>query len=411
MEKYDYLIIGGGVAGTTAADTLRQTEATSSVAIVGDEPYPLYSKVMMSKPEYFLGRIPEDKIYLKQPEWYVERNIKYLSGKKAVSLDVQKKTVILDDGNEFQYGKLLIATGNTPRAWNVPGGNKDGTFSLRRLEDYKKIKAFIPSVKNVIAIGGGFISFEMCEIMRQLGKEVTLVLRENYFWEPILDKESGEIVEKALEGKGVKVIKNAEVKEVLGDDKVSGIAINNGVQLSGDMIIVSIGNYCSLDFLKNTGIEISKGVVTDEYLKTNVSDVWAAGDVADFADIILEEQIELGNWANAQIQGKIAALNMTGKSQPFKFVSSCNAHGFETMITFIGDVRPDKGKKVIVRKSADSKNIIQLFVKFGELIGATFVNGAEDLPTICKLIENDTKLAGLENQLSDPAFDLNSLIK
>ncbi|MDP1688847.1 MAG: FAD-dependent oxidoreductase [bacterium] len=411
MTNYKYLIIGGGVAGTTAADNIRQLDAEGSIAIVGDEPYPFYSKVMLSKPEYFMGKIPEEKIFLKQPNWYGEKKIDYITGKQVTSVDPKSKTITLNDNLVIQYDKLLIATGNTPRAWDIPGAEKDGIFSLRRLDDYKKIKSFIPNVKNAVSIGGGFISFEMCEIMNRLGISVTLIIRENYFWEPILDKESATIAEKAMEAKGIKIIRNAEVQEVTGDTKVSGLVLKNGESVACDMVIVSIGNYCNLEFLKTSGIELSRGIITDEYLKTNVTDVWAAGDVADYSDLILEEQVELGNWVNAQVQGKIAGLNMAGKPQPFKLVSSCNAHGFESNITFVGDIRPEKNKKVILRKSLDSKNIIQLFIKFGELIGATFVNGAEELPTVCKLIETDTKLTGFESQLSDPSFDLKGLMK
>lgn len=411
---YKYLIIGGGVAGTTAAETIRQNDPEASLAIVSDESHPLYSRVMMSKPEYFTGEIPEEKIFLKQPDWYSRNKIDYLQGRTATALDTASKKLTLDNDDVFGYEKLLLAVGSIPRSWDVPGGGKKGVFSLRRFDDYKKIKAHIPRVKNAVAIGGGFISFEMCEIMKRLGLSITLVLRENYYWEPVFDKESGEMAEQAMEKTGVKIIKNAEVKEALGNEEVNGVILNNGANIPCEMIMVSIGNFCALDFVRAAGIEVSRGIVADEYLRTSAPDVWAAGDAADFADIVLEEQIELGNWANASAQGRTAGLNMTGQTQPFKLVSSCNAYGFGMVITFIGDVRPEKGKKTIMRKSADGKSIIQLFSRFGELIGATSIygagNNADELATITALIEKDVKIAGLEGKLSDPFFDLKALL-
>lgn len=411
MSSYKYLIIGGGVAGTTAAETIRNNDPTGAVALIGEEPYPLYSKVMLSKPNYFFGKIAEDKIWLKKMEWYSANNINYLAGKKATAIDTKTNTVIIDNNEKIQYEKLLIASGSVPRLWNAAGADKNGVFYLRTLDDFKKIKDYVGNVKKAAAIGGGFISFELCEILRMSGIDVTLILRESYFWEPILDKDSGTIAEEAMKKEGVKIIKNSEVKEVSGEDRVTGVILNNNDKLELDMIVVGIGTCGALDYLKDSGIEVSRGIVADEYLRTNIANVWTAGDIAEFSDIILEEQIELGNWVNAQTQGRVAALNMVGKSQPFKLVSSYNTNGFGINITFVGDVRPEKGRRLITRKSPDSKNIIQLFERFGELVGATLINGTEELPIIVKLIEQDIKITGLEERLADGAFDLKDLIK
>ena len=176
------------------------------------------------------------------------------------------------------------------------------------------------------------------------------------------------------------------------------------------MIIAGIGNQAGLDFLKDCGIEIGHGIIADEYLKTNLPDVWTAGDIAEFSDVILEEQVELGNWVNAQSQGRVAGLNMTGQNQPFKLISSYNALGFGIIITMIGDVRPEKLKRVIIRKLVNTKSIIQLFERFGELVGATFINGTDELPTVTALIEKGVKVTGLEANLADPNFPLHSLL-
>lgn len=411
MESYKYAVVGGGIAGTTAAETLRAGDPTAAIVLIGDEPFPLYSKVMMSKPGYFLGQIPEEKIWLKKPEWYSDNKINYLMGKSVIALDVKTNTLTIEGGEQMQFEKLLIATGGSPRVWKTPGAEKAGIFSLRRMDDFKKIKTYMPQTKKMASVGGGFISFEICDVMKMSGADVTLLLRENYFWEPILDKDSGKLVEDAMEKGGIKIMRTTEIKEVFGNDKVTGVLLNNGEKLDLDMLVVGIGTCAVLDFLKDSGVAVNCGILADEYLKTNLPNIWTAGDVAEFSDVILEEQVQLGNWVNAQAQGRVAALNMLGQTQPFKLVSSYNTSGFGINVAFTGDVRPEKTKRAILRKSADSQKIIQLFEKFGELVGATFVNGMDEMATVNKLIENDTKVTGTETQLADPAFDLKSLIK
>jgi NAD(P)H-nitrite reductase large subunit len=165
MKKFKYLIIGGGIAGTTAAETIRQNDKSGSIAIVKDEPYPLYSRVMLSKRDFYSPE-GENKIWLKTPDWYVKENIEFFAGRKAVNLDANKKIVCLDNKDEIEYEKLLIATGSCARKWAIPGSDKKGVFSLRVLNDAKAIKEKMKTVKKAVAIGGGFISFEMCDLLR-----------------------------------------------------------------------------------------------------------------------------------------------------------------------------------------------------------------------------------------------------
>src|SRR3989344_2412561 len=167
MEEINYLIIGGGVAGTTAAETIRKNDSNGSIAIVSDEPHRFYSRILLSKPNFFLDKIPFDQIWLKTEAWYKDQNIQLLSGKKAIKLDSVGKIVTLDDGTAV-------------------------------------IDA-VKTAKRAVAIGGGFVSFEMCEMLRLAGLSVSLVIREPHYWDPILDGPSGRMVESALEKGGVKI--------------------------------------------------------------------------------------------------------------------------------------------------------------------------------------------------------------
>lgn len=414
MEEFKYLIIGGGVAGTTAAEVLRQNDKDGSIGIVSDEPYIFYSRIMLSKPNFFLGKIPFDQIWLKKKEWYEQNKIIFLGGEIAVKLDSQNKTVELKSGKILKYQKLLLATGGEAKKWPLSGADKAGICCLRDLNEAKILIENVKTAKQAIAVGSGFVSFEMCDMMRLAGLEVTLIMRKPYYWYPLLDEESAKMIEAGLEKGGVKILRNSEVAEILGQEKIEGVVLKDGTKIECQLALVGIGLECHLDWLKEAGVEINKGILANEYLETNVPDIYTAGDVAEFNDLVLGEKIQLGNWVNAQMQGRVVANNMLGQHQPFKFVSFYTAQGFGLNIAMSGDVRIKPDYRIIKRGSPDVRPYDHQDVGFAriivdgndEIIGATFINRTQDMGPTNKLIESDFKVSGHESELADINFDL-----
>jgi NAD(P)H-nitrite reductase large subunit len=410
MSQFKYLIIGGGVAGTTTAETIRQNDPAGSIAIISDEPYPFYSRIMLSKPNFFLEKIPFEQIWLKKESWYPENKIEFLGGKKAAQLDAAQKIITLKDGEQIGYEKLLLATGGCARQWPIPGADKDGICYLRNLDQAKELIASVKTAKQAIAVGSGFVSFEMCEMMRLAGLEVTLVMREPYYWYPLLDEDSGKMIERDLEKGGVKILRNSEVVQILGDKKLEGVILKDGIKIDCQLAVIGIGLQCDLEWLKQAGVQTNRGILANEYLGTNLPDIYTAGDVAEFKDIVLGEQVQLGNWVNAQMQGRAAALNMLGKKQPFRMVSFYTAQGFGISIAFSGDVRVDESRKVIKRGSPEINSYVRLIIdRNNEIVGATFINRTQEMAAVNKLIETDFKVGGHETKLADPNFDLKTL--
>lgn len=410
MEKIKYLIIGGGIAGTTAAETIHQHDPTGSCAIVTDEPYRLYSRVMLSKPNFFLEKIPFDQIWLKQEDWYAKNNITLMAGKKAVALDTAAKIVTLNDGTALPYDKLLLATGATVRTWEVKGADKQNVFYLHGLDDVKRIIAKVKSAKYAVVIGGGFVGFEACDLLRLAHIDVTLILRKAHFWSSLLDERSSKLIETALEKGGVQFLRNSEVQEVLGDSTITGVALQDGTTLPCDMAVASIGIYYALEWIKNAGIRVNRGILANEYLATSAPDVWVAGDSAEFNDLILGEQTQLGNWTNAQMQGKIAARTMCGEKTEFRLVSFYVTSGFGITIAFAGNVRPAEGGVIIARDSADGNSLSRIIIKSGKIIGATMINNTKELSAVTKLIEKGADMTDSKDKLADPLFDLKTLL-
>lgn len=409
MDHAAYLILGGGVAGTTAAEEIRARDAVGRIVIIDEEPHRFYSRIMLSKPEFFLGSVPFDRVFLKSEEWYRQKRIDLSAGKTVERVDPSAKRVMLRDGTSMTYDKLLLATGACAAPWNVSGTDKTGVYNLRTLDDAKRLIAALPTIRQAVLIGGGFISFETCELLKRRGITTTVIIREPYYWANLLDVPSGTMIEHTLERSGVRMVRKALVATVEGTDRVTGIRLENGQRIACDTIIVGIGSVCVLSYLEGTAIALDRGVKTNAYLETSVPNIWAAGDVASYEDEILEERVQMTNWANAQMQGRLAGRNMTGGHEPFRMVSFYTTQALGLTIAFVGDVRVDAGKEVITRRPADGAWYVRLIVQEDELVGATLLNRTGDIAAIRKLIEDDVKVPPIAQKLGDPTVPLASL--
>ena len=176
------------------------------------------------------------------------------------------------------------------------------------------------------------------------------------------------------------------------------------------MVVVGIGLTPSINWIKSAGVAVNRGILANEYLETNAQDVWAAGDAAEFKDSILEEDVQLGNWVNAQMQGRRAGFNMTGQIESFKLVSFYTTIGFGVSIAFVGDVRPIDGRKIIQRGPDEKGSYARIILKDSEVVGATLINRTQELASISKIIEKNIKVESRESELSDLNFDLKKLV-
>jgi len=404
-----YLIIGGGVAGTTAADVIRKNDPAGEVTIISEEPYRLYSRIMISKPHYFLEKVPSEQIWLKKEDWYTEKNIKLLAGKKAIKLNSEKKVVTLDDGTEIVCDKLLLALGVCARRWDAPGADKDGVYYVRTLDDFKQYQPASKIAKQGVVIGGGAIGFEMCEMMSLSGLETTLVIREKHYWDPVLDDTAGQMIEVALENHGVKIICGQYVTEAYGEDAVEGVKTDDGTDIPCQMVSVGIGGFCPHEFVKESGVDVNWGVLTDEKMKTNLPDVWAAGDGAEYYDTIFEEPTVFGSWSNAQNHGRIAGANMSGSDESYSKVTFYAVSGFGLNIAFVGKVAPLPDRTFISRGSAEN-GYARLILKGNRLVGAQLMNRTQEVGALTKLIEEKKDVSGHLDKLADADFDLKQLL-
>ena len=261
----------------------------------------------------------------------------------------------------------------------------------------------------------------MADLMSLAKIETTMLIREPHFWSPTLDEVSGGMIEDAITKSGIKFLKDTEIVEVTGGDSVDGVTLKDGTHIDCEMIMCGIGVMNNTKWLADSGVAVNRGILANEYLETNVPDIYVAGDIAEYKDLLLEENVIMGNWVNAVEQGRTCAKNMLASSsakatagqdkEPFRFVSFYTTQGFGISIAFVGDVAFGKDRVVISRGSKESNSYAQVVIVGKELVGATMINRTGELTTFAKLIKNNVDVSGKHTELADSNFDLKTLIQ
>jgi len=408
MEKYKYLIIGGGMAGTTAAETIRENDKEGSVAIISQEKYPLYSKVVL--PMYLGGSVPEEKVFLRSEISFKEKNISLLLRANVVKIDPDDKKVFLENGDELSFEKLLIASGGSSRKMEVEAADRSNIFYFQSFDEARRLKEKMLISKGAVIVGGGFNALEIAEAFSKNSIKTSILLRGENLLGGSFDKESNEIIRKNIKEKGISLFSNEQIKKIDKEMKNDVLVSQKDNRYPFDILVMSIGVKRNLDFLIDSGIKTESGVVTDEFLKTNKEDIFAAGDISEFYDIILDKRMLLRNWTSAFLQGKTAGLNMVGKKEAFRHVSGYNVVNFGINISFLGDVSKDENTVLVSRGDTEKKERTQLFLRNNILVGATQINMNKEKGVLAKLIEQKIDLTEFLDKLGDDDFEIKSII-
>ncbi|MEK7649572.1 MAG: FAD-dependent oxidoreductase [Patescibacteria group bacterium] len=413
---YDYVIIGGGIAGTTAAETIRTRDTQGTIAIVSLETDHLYSRVLL--PAYIRGKIPREKVFLRSLEDYAKHNIDFFGGLSVVGFEAEKREVHTSDGAIISGAKILIATGGTPRFVPFAAGIEDYTFRLQTLTDADRFRAFVDGdtqskEKNAVVVGGGFIGLEFVETAFTRGYKPHLLLREKQCFGNQLDLQGWEVIAANFGRHGVAVYPETEIQRTEFTEKGFTVTATGGVQIPTAWIGYGIGVERNLLSFQGTGIRTNRGIVVNEFLESSMGGVWAAGDVAEYRDTRFGEDRLVGNWNNAFLQGKTAGLNMTAHISTdrttFHAVPTYSITSLGLQLTFTGITEPRDGWETISRVWDDGMSYERLFIGSGVLKGAILINRFQDKMVLSKLIESQQNISAKKEALYDPQTSLSSI--
>ena len=392
-----YVIIGNGVAGTTAAETLRKNDSNCSIHLLTNEPYPLYNRV--SLPRFLQGVIQEQKVMIRDFAWHEQRNIQLVTEKLVTSIDTDERVVMTDQGQRYPYDALLVATGGWANPLRVPGAaGTQHIYNFVTLDDAKTIIARMLESRTALAFGGSFISYELCDGFAMRKLDTVWLMRGPYWLRNSLDSDGGEVVDNIAKKFGVEVIHGDEIEAVIPKNGVpSYVKTKKGREIQADMIGVGLGISLNTKILNGTPIEVHKGIVVNEYLETNVAGVYAAGDIAEFFDRTVNRHQTMGTWDNAMAHGKIAGINMAGGHEPYVDVPTYTSPLFDVNIAVIGSAESNNPElQTIARREPGEKgneNYRRLFFRDNKLVGVLMIGSPKGRKKLVDLVKNQQVFA------------------
>ncbi|MFC2019060.1 NAD(P)/FAD-dependent oxidoreductase [Chloroflexota bacterium] len=305
--KVKYLIIGNSAGGIGAAEAIRQAGDAGSILIISEEPYPAYSRPLIS--EYLADGCSLERMLFRPVDFYEKNSIQTILGAKVEQLDVDEHLVRLSDGRVIAWGKLLLATGGVPIVPPMGGVDRSGVFTFTTLDDAKAIDQFLNGSERAVVIGGGLIGVSVTEALVKRGVGVSVVEMKERILNTILDETASALAADALERAGVDIITGHTVAEIVGNSArggASGVTLDDGSGLAADLVVVAIGVRPRTELVAEAGIQINRGIVVDRYMATSHPDVYACGDVAEAYDFVYGENRLAPIWPNAYLGGRVA---------------------------------------------------------------------------------------------------------
>jgi len=387
-----YVIIGNGVAGTTAAETLRKLDANCRIDILTNEAYPLYNRV--SLPRFLQGVIPAQKVILRDLAWHEQRNIALHRETLVERVSTAEQVVVTDRGEYLPYDALLVASGGWANPLCVPGAKSaKHIYNFVTLDDTQTIIDKMQESRTALAYGGSFIAYELCDGFAVRKLNTTWLMRSPYWLRSVLDYEGGDVIDTIARTFGVEVIHDDEIEAVVPKNGVpSYVKTKKGRHIQADMVGVGLGITLNTGFLASTPITIGKGVVVNEYLESTVPGVYAAGDVAEFFDHTINRHHTMGTWDNALSQGRITAANMAGGREAYVDVPTYTSPLFNVNIAVIGSAESQNPElESIARREPGEKgneNYRKLFFRENKLVGVLMIGSPRGRKKLLEIVKN-----------------------
>ncbi|MFX1553430.1 MAG: NAD(P)/FAD-dependent oxidoreductase, partial [Promethearchaeota archaeon] len=349
-----YVIIGGSAAGVSAIEAIRSVDRSSQIELFTDEELPLYSRVLLTY--YIAGAISKEELHFRPPEFFKENNVTPHLGKRVKTVSPDSKSIGTEDGKSHGFDKLLIATGSSPKALNIPGVDTEGVCGLRNMEHAQKIISRSDKTDTVCILGGGLIGLRDGYALAARGLKVKMIVKSNRVLSQMLDEESSAMVQKRLQEHGIEIRTGRDAVEILGKGSVEGIMLDNGEKVDCQMVIIGKGVDPNVGLVSSTGIVVKEGIVADENMRTSVPDIYVAGDVAETFDICRGRTSINAIWPCAFEQGRIAGLNMAG--QEARYVGSFRMNSLDIYglpAISLGITRPDGDQlQEVTRRTRDT---------------------------------------------------------
>jgi NTE family protein len=369
MQKFDLIIVGGGLTAAQAIREYRAAGGDGRIALLAREAALPYHRPPLSK-RYLRGETEAEQTRVEPEEFYEQNDVELLLGTEVTDVDPHEQIV-----SGYRYGKLLIATGSLPRALDVPGADLRGVFTLRSLDDATAIREAAGKTRDAVVVGSGFIGMEVAASLTELGLDVSLVSRDTDLFAQLRSPEISEHLVNLYRNRGVDIIRGDEVRAFRGRSRLDTVELHTGRELGAGLAVVGVGVQPALSLLEGSGITIDDGILVDERFRTNVPNVYAAGDVARFHDPLYGRRRRIEHWSNANYQGAQVGKVLAGANGGYDTVSTFFTESFGQTLKVFGDLSQHDDR--IARGSFEDGDAIVFYLERGRLAG-TLHTGQSD---------------------------------
>jgi len=371
----NFVIVGAGLAGATAATTLRDEGFEGRIHLIGAEAHHPYIRPPLSK-DFLAGAAERDSVFVEPADWYGEHEIDLMLGTAVTDLDASGQRVVLDSGASIAYDAVLLATGSAPRRLDVPGADLAGVRYLRTLDDSEALHAELAGGgRRLVLVGSGWIGMEVAATARTLGNDVTVLERDPIPLANALGDELGTMFAELHTSHGVELRPSVVVESIMGEDgRADAVRLDDGDVIRADLVLVGVGAIPNIDLARSAGAALGSGVLTDAALRTDLPNVYAAGDIADAYHPIAGMRLRSEHWANALHGGAAAARSMLGHSVSYDDIPYFYTDQYDLGMEYSGFGPLTRGAEIVYRGDRARREFIAFWVVAGRVMAGMNVN-------------------------------------
>lgn len=407
-----YVIIGNGIAGTSAAEMIRRLDATGAVTVVADETSQPYCRPMISM--VLEGAVSAAQLPIRPEDFYDKLRIEAIMGQRVSAIDPANRTVSIGDRQTIQFDRLLIATGADPRPIKAANLHLRNIFFMRTQEQVRGMLEALPTARRALVLGGGLVGFKGAYGLLHRGLKVTMLISSGYPLSMQVDAVAGRMIQDELRGRGLDVRVETQVVGFDGNGKVQRAFLADGKEIPCDLVIIGKGVLPALSFVPRDQVAVDLGILVDPQMQTTAPGIFAAGDVAEAVDIARGTRWVNAIWPEAVAQGRIAAMNMAGRKVAYKGSLSRNViriFDLDVMTAGIVDAPVDDGYEVVSAVDSRRKTYRKLVFREDRLVGMTLVNCIEQGGLLVALIQSEAPVKMVKEKLLDRSFNYRQLMR
>lgn len=377
-----FVILGNGIAGLSAAEAIRARNKAARIVMISNEEVLTYNRPMLTKS--MLAGLSPDQIAVHDKNWYEKNEIITILGKNVTKIDTEEKMIVLDGDMKLQYHKLIYALGSECFIPPIQGAEKEEVIAIRKVSDIQKIGALLPTIKNVVVIGGGVLGLEAAWEFKKSKCEVTVLELAPQLMGRQIDETAGQMLEAIAKKEGIEIHTGVQIESIEGDTHVEGVKLSDGTVFPADLVIISAGVRANTAIAKEAGIEVDRAIVVNEKMETNIADIYACGDCAQY------EGMNYAIWPEASEQGKTAGANATGDQVEYQVPSlGLSFHGMNTALYAIGDngKNPKLAYRTMEIKDDARKQYEKYYYVNNQLKGAILIGDVSKMAEVTEKIK------------------------